>query len=165
MGVNLSARQFQHPKLVEDVAGILEETGLDSSSLILEITESAAIEDAPSAIATLMKLKALGVRFAIDDFGTGYSSLSYLKRFPVDFLKIDRSIIEGVEKDPSNVAIVSATTTLAHALGLKVVAEGVETAEEVKELCILRCDMGQGYYWWKPRSARAMEVLLANINS
>ncbi len=99
MCVNLSAKQFQHPTLVQDVAQVLQETGLDPSSLNLEITESVVMEDARSTIATLKKLKDLGVELTIDDFGTGYSSLSYLKRFPVRFLKIDRSFVERLGKD------------------------------------------------------------------
>jgi diguanylate cyclase (GGDEF)-like protein/PAS domain S-box-containing protein len=166
MNVNVSARQFHHRALVEEVAAALEETGLDPSSLCMEITESVAMENAPSTVVVFRKLKALGVRLAIDDFGAGYSSLSYLKRFPVDTLKVDRSIIEGVERDSGNAAIVSAAITLAHAFGLEAVAEGVETEAEVAELRALGCDTGQGYYWWTPRPADAATALLeANIGT
>lgn len=166
MSVNFSARQFRHPALAEEVAAVLEETGLDPSRLCIEITESAAMEDAPSTISVLRELKELGVEIAIDDFGVGYSSLSYLKRFPVDVIKIDRSIVEGLERDPGNAAIVSASITLAHALGLEAVAEGVETQGEAAELRALGCDFGQGYYWWTPRPAHAAAALLeANLDS
>ena len=105
-------------------------------------------------------------KLAIDDFGVGYSSLSYLKRFPVDALKIDRTIVEGVERDPGNAAIVSAAITLAHALGLEAVAEGVETEGEAAELRNLGCDFGQGYYWGRPRPAHAAAALLeSNLDS
>jgi diguanylate cyclase (GGDEF)-like protein len=166
MNVNFSAHQFHHPALVEEVADALEETGLDPSSLCMEITEGTAMEDAPFTVFVLRKLKELGVKLAIDDFGVGYSTLSYLKRFPVDYIKIDRSIIEGVERDPGNAAIVSATITLAHALGLEAIAEGVETEVEATQLRTLGCDFGQGYYWWRPRPAHAAAALLeANLTS
>lgn len=160
MNVNFSARQFHHPALVEEVTDILRETNLEASSLCIEITESTAMEDAPSTVSVLRELKDLGVKLAIDDFGVGYSSLSYLKRFPVDILKIDRSIIEGLERDAGNAAIASAAITLAHALGLEAVAEGVETRAEATELHALGCDFGQGYYWWEPRPAHAAAALL-----
>jgi diguanylate cyclase (GGDEF)-like protein/PAS domain S-box-containing protein len=160
VNVNLSARQFYAPDLVQQVAGVLEETALDAGSLVLEITEGAAMEEAASTVATLSALKELGVKLAIDDFGTGYSSLSYLKRFPVDVIKIDRSIVEGLSQDRGDSAIVAATLTLAHALGLEVIAEGVETSEEVAELQALGCDFGQGYYWWTPQPAKETASLL-----
>jgi EAL domain-containing protein (putative c-di-GMP-specific phosphodiesterase class I) len=109
MSVNLSAQQFRNPNLVEEVAKVLGETGLDPRDLTLEITESVAMGDALATIAIFRELKNLGIRLAIDDFGTGYSSLSYLKRFPVNVLKVDRSLIKGIEQDPANTAIVSAT--------------------------------------------------------
>jgi EAL domain-containing protein (putative c-di-GMP-specific phosphodiesterase class I) len=159
--VNLSAGQFQHPGLVEDIARNLRETGLDPSILVLEITESIIIEDEPHTIATLEKLKSLGVKLAIDDFGTGYSSLSYLKRFPVDYLKIDRSIIHDLEQDPKDVAIVSAAVTLAHALGTQAIAEGVETSGQLRQLREFGCDCGQGHYFYEPRpSEAAIEAFL-----
>jgi diguanylate cyclase (GGDEF)-like protein/PAS domain S-box-containing protein len=166
MHVNFSARQFHYPALIEEVADILEETELEPSSLCMEITESTAMDDAPFTIIVFRKLKELGVSLAIDDFGAGYSSLSYLKRFPVDAIKIDRSIVEGVERDPGNAAIVSAAITLAHALGLEAIAEGVETEVEATELHTLGCDFGQGYYWSKPRPAHAAaELLETNLDS
>jgi EAL domain-containing protein (putative c-di-GMP-specific phosphodiesterase class I) len=128
--------------LVEDVARNLREAGLDPNILVLEITESVIMEDEPHTTATLEKLKSLGVKLAIDDLGTGYSSLSYLKRFPVDYLKIGRSIIEDLEQDPKYVAIVSAAVTLACALGRQAIAEGVETSEQLRQLQELGCDCG-----------------------
>ncbi|MEJ7872837.1 MAG: EAL domain-containing protein, partial [Rubrobacteraceae bacterium] len=129
--VNLSARQFQYHALVEEVAAILRETGLDPASLDLEITESVVMEDAPSTLATLQKLKDLGVNLAIDDFGTGYSSLAYLRRLPVGMLKIDRSFVENIGDDAKNEALLSGVIGIASGLGLYVVAEGVETAEQL----------------------------------
>jgi diguanylate cyclase (GGDEF)-like protein/PAS domain S-box-containing protein len=166
INVNLSARQFYDPDLVERVAGVLEETALEPSSLVLEITEGTAMEEALSTTTTLAALRGLGVKLAIDDFGTGYSSLSYLKRFPVDAIKIDRAIVEGLGRDRGDSAIVSATITLAHALGLEVIAEGVETDEEAAELLALGCDVGQGYYWWTPQPAGETAALLgAHLDS
>jgi EAL domain-containing protein (putative c-di-GMP-specific phosphodiesterase class I) len=118
------------------------------------------MQDAPLTLATLRALRGLGAKLAIDDFGTGYSSLSYLKRFPVDVIKIDRSIVEGLGRDRSDSAIVSATITLAHALDLEVIVEGVETAAEAAELRSLGCAFGQGCYWWAPQPARNMAALL-----
>ena len=162
MCVNLSARQFQHPELARDIARVLRETGLDPRDLCLEITESAVMKDVQSTIATLQELKALGVKFAIDDFGTGYSSLSYLKRFPVSYLKIDRSFIDGLEKDPEDTVLVSGVITLAHTLGMQVIAEGVETVGQLARLRELGCDEAQGNYFSEPVWGRAITTLLAN---
>jgi EAL domain-containing protein (putative c-di-GMP-specific phosphodiesterase class I) len=161
MSVNLSARQFQHPKLARDIAQLLEETGLDGRALCLEITESVVMEDAPHTATTLRRLKALGVQLAIDDFGTGYSSLSYLKRFPVDYLKIDRSFIEEFREDPEATAVVSGIIALAHTLGIRVVAEGVESAEQAERLRRLRCDLAQGNHFSEPLPSEAALDLLA----
>jgi diguanylate cyclase (GGDEF)-like protein len=165
VSVNLSARQFRYPELVEEVAEVLSETALDPRDLILEVTESAAMEDALSTITIFRELKGLGVKLAIDDFGIGYSSLSYLKRFPVDVLKVDRSLVTGIERYPANVAIVSAIITLAHGLGLKVIVEGVETAGELVKLRSLGAELGQGYYWWRAStSEETTELLAATLN-
>jgi diguanylate cyclase (GGDEF)-like protein/PAS domain S-box-containing protein len=158
--VNISARQLYDPDLVGCVAGVLRQTGMEPSSLVLEITESSAMEDAPATMATLRQLRELGVKLAIDDFGNGYSSLSYLKRFPVDVIKIDRSLVEGLGQDRGDSAIVSATIALAHALGLEVIAEGMETVEAVAELRSLGCNFGQGNYWWTSQPAEETEALL-----
>ena len=162
MFVNLSARQFRHPELVEEVSAALTETGMDPHDLALEITESVMMGERSTARDILWALKDLGLTLVMDDFGTGYSSITYLKSFPVDILKMDRSMVEGIDEDPENRAIVSATTRLAHALGLEVVAEGVETAGELDELRSVGCDFAQGYYWQRPCSAeKTMKLLTA----
>ncbi len=163
MSVNLSARQFQHPDLVEEAAQILQETGLESSSLVLEITEGVVMEAVESTVATLRKLKSLGVQLAIDDFGTGYSSLSYLKRFPVDSLKIDKSFVDGLGQNPEDTAIVRAVTMLADTLGVRVTAEGVERADQLARLKALGCELGQGYYFTRPMLATAVDALFAAV--
>ncbi|HEY3240413.1 MAG TPA: EAL domain-containing protein [Acidimicrobiia bacterium] len=153
LSVNLSARQLGVPELIDTVRNTLNETGLDPSRLCLEITESVLMDDVGSSIEALLDLKALGVRLAIDDFGTGYSSLSYLRRFPVDVVKLDRSFVAGMGVDPAATAIVAAVVNLAHALGIVVVAEGVETEAQLVALRALRCDRAQGYYWNRPLPA------------
>ena len=164
MSVNLSARQFHYPELVVEVAEVLRETAVDPGDLILEITESAAMEDALSTTAIFRELKDLGVKLAIDDFGIGYSSLSYLKKFPVDALKVDRSLVKGIERDPANVAIVSALLTLTRGLGLKMIVEGVETAGEFAKLRSLEAELGQGHYWWQASPpAEITELLTATF--
>jgi diguanylate cyclase (GGDEF)-like protein/PAS domain S-box-containing protein len=161
MSVNLSIRQFQHPALVAEVARILAESGLEPGRLVLEITESVVTDDALATIDTLRRLKELGVQLAIDDFGTGYSSLSYLKSFPVDILKIDKSFIGGSE-EAGGLAILSAVIGLARALGLTVVAEGVEKVEQLARLRALEAELGQGYLFSKPLTADAVGELLAD---
>jgi diguanylate cyclase (GGDEF)-like protein/PAS domain S-box-containing protein len=158
--VNLSAKQFREPKLTETVSRVLRETGLDPTCLHLEITESTAMSDAPATVATLEDLKALGVRMVIDDFGTGYSSLSYLERFPVDYVKIDRSFVGKVEEDPGATDLVFGMVSLAHALGIKVIAEGVETEGQLVRLQRMRCDLAQGIYFSEPLSGEAVGMLL-----
>ena len=160
MSVNLSARQFEDPDLAQDVARALRQTGLDPHSLILEITESVAMKDVRSSIDTFGELKALGVKLAIDDFGTGYSSLSYLKRFPANYLKIDRSFVVGLGEDPDDKELVSGMVGLAHALGLKVIAEGVKSAEQLAWLQEMGCDFAQGYYFGRPLSREAASEFL-----
>jgi predicted signal transduction protein with EAL and GGDEF domain len=161
MSVNLSARQFQHPTLVEDIAQVLQQTGLQRRVLKLEITESVVMQKAESTVTTLRKLKDLGIQLAIDDFGTGYSSLSYLKRFPVDTLKIDRAFVDGLGQDPHDTAIVEAVIALAKALNLSVTAEGIETAEQRSRLRLMGCDLGQGYYFDRPLAPEALSRRLA----
>jgi len=153
VSVNLSPRQFNDPRLVEMISSVLKESGLPARLLELEITETTAMQQTDVTMATLGKLKNLGVSIAIDDFGTGYSSLAYLKRFPVDKLKIDRAFIADVPADKDNKAIVAATVALAHALGLKVVAEGVETEAQLEFLQTCRCDFLQGFLAGKPVDA------------
>jgi CheY-like chemotaxis protein len=155
--VNVSPRQLQDPGLVDLVADALTLSGLDPSGLVLEITESATVSDTEATIQRLHSLKRLGVGLAIDDFGTGYSSLTYLRRFPVDMLKIDRSFVAGMTQNPEDAAIVSHVVGLAHVFGLKVVAEGVETVQELEELTRLGCDYAQGYNWRRPSSFAEVE--------
>jgi EAL domain-containing protein (putative c-di-GMP-specific phosphodiesterase class I) len=150
MCVNLSAVEFRDPALVDDLGAILRDCGLPAGGLELEITEGVVMADAPGTAEALARLKALGVRLALDDFGTGYSSLAYLKRFPVDALKIDRSFVAGLGRDPVDTALVGAVVTLGHALGLQVVAEGVATAGHAARLAALGCDLGQGYHFAPP---------------
>jgi len=158
--VNLSARQFAHPNLVEVVAGILSETGVDPASVYLEITESVLMEDAESTSGALRELKSLGVSLAVDDFGTGYSSLLYLKRFPVDELKVDRTFVAGLLGNAEDAAIVAAVVNLAHTLGVKAVAEGVESSGQAARLIELGCDFGQGYHFGRPMPADSMPIQL-----
>jgi EAL domain-containing protein (putative c-di-GMP-specific phosphodiesterase class I) len=153
IAVNLSARQFNDPNLPKVVARALKETGLPPRLLELEITESTAMQQTDVTLRTLRKLKQLGVSIAIDDFGTGYSSLSYLRRFPVDKVKIDRSFVAELPADRDQGAIVSAIVALAHALQIRVVAEGVETDAQRDFLRSCGCDFIQGYLTGKPADA------------
>jgi len=153
VSVNISARQFRQRDLAEMIGGLLEETGLEPHWLNLEITESTVMENVRDSIRTLRQLKDLGVHLAIDDFGTGYSSLGYLKRFPFDALKIDQSFIRDIDTDPDNASITIAMITLAHNLKLKVVAEGVETQEQLAFLVAHECDQMQGYLFSRPVAA------------
>ena len=153
LSVNLSARQLSDPQVIDSVWEVLRETGLEPSRLCLEITESVLMDDVESSVEALLGLKALGVRLAIDDFGTGYSSLSYLRRFPVDTVKIDRSFVSGLGTDPAAEAIVAAVVNLAHAIGLVVVAEGVETEQQLVLVRALGCDRAQGFFWSRPLDA------------
>jgi diguanylate cyclase (GGDEF)-like protein len=162
MSVNLSAKQFQNPKLVEEITRALDESGLAPSCLKLEITESTVMQDAPVTLTKLNELKELGVRLAIDDFGTGYSSLGYLKRFPVDTLKIDRSFVKGLSPDGGDNAIVRAVVTVAKSLNMDVTAEGVETEGQLAELKALGCDRGQGFLFARPVTAERVAPLLAS---
>jgi diguanylate cyclase (GGDEF)-like protein len=159
--VNLSTRQFQHPDIVEQVKHALEETQLEARFLELEISERTAMSGPESASQTLRALKALGVKIAIDDFGTGSSSLSFLKRFPIDALKIDRSFIAEITRDPDDAAIANAVIALAHTLKLRVVAEGVETADQLSFLMARHCDQGQGFLFGAPRPAADCARLLS----
>jgi diguanylate cyclase (GGDEF)-like protein len=162
MSVNLSARQVQQDNLVEEVAGILRQSGLAPQSLRLEITENVVMNDAPATLAKLHALRDLGIRLAIDDFGTGYSSLNYLQRFPVETLKIDRSFVKGIGRRAEDTAIVQAVITVAKSLDLNVTAEGIETGEQLTRLQALGCDRGQGYYFARPLAADHIRALMSN---
>ena len=158
ISVNLSARQFLQNDILQQCRTILFETQLSLSSLTLEVTESAMMPNPEAAIDLMMQLKDLGIKIAMDDFGTGYSSLSYLHRFPLDSLKIDRSFVSRIMEDDE---IVRTILTLGHNLGLKVVAEGVETMEQVARLQSLGCEYAQGYYFSVPINAQEATDLLA----
>jgi diguanylate cyclase len=161
MSVNLSARQCAHPDLVDLVATTLRETGVDPATICLEITETAVMADMEAGVGVLDQLRTLGVSLAIDDFGTGWSSLRALQRFPVDEVKIDKSFVDGVAVDPEEAAIVAAVVSLSHALGLRTVAEGVETVAQVDRLRNLGCDVAQGYFFWRPAAPADLTTLLS----
>ena len=160
VSVNVSPRQFRHESLVQTVAEVLQSTGLEPRYLELELTESMVMHDAPQLVAMLDELKDLGVKIAVDDFGTGYSSLSYLKRFPVDRLKVDRSFVENMTTEADDATIVRTIIALGHNLGLKVVAEGVETAQQARALRAYQCDEAQGFLFARAVSARVLPRLI-----
>jgi EAL domain-containing protein (putative c-di-GMP-specific phosphodiesterase class I) len=161
ISVNLSLRQFQQYDIVQSVRRVLAETGLDAGALELEITETAAMQNAESTVEILQSLRELGVSIAIDDFGTGYSSLNYLKRFPITAVKIDRAFIRDLGTSEGDAAIVSAVVGIARALKLRVIAEGVETQEQLAFLRRRSCDAAQGYLFSRPVSASALPDRLA----
>jgi diguanylate cyclase (GGDEF)-like protein/PAS domain S-box-containing protein len=166
VAVNLSARQFNERTLLSDVSAALTESGLPPANLELEITESMVMADAEDAIATLRRLKAMGLSISVDDFGTGYSSLSYLKRFPLDALKIDQSFVRDLTNDSDDRSIVAAIISLARSLNLQVVAEGVETADHMGHLAAGGCDLIQGYLISRPLpSAEAASFLRHHAES
>lgn len=162
VSVNLSSKHFAAPGLVEQISTIIEDTKIDAANLRIEITESAVMENAETAIAMLKEIKQLGVRISIDDFGTGYSSLSYLHRFPVDTLKVDRSFVNTMEDGTENGEIVRTILALAKALKLSVVAEGVESIHQFHQLRILGCEFGQGYLFSRPLPVAEAEKFLSN---
>ena len=161
VSVNLSARQFQHPDLVAEVGSALAASGLEPSRLVLEITESVLMQTTTTTIGKLADLRRIGVRLAIDDFGTGYSSLGYLERFPVDILKIDKTFIDGIGERGNRPVLARAIVQLGRALGLQVVAEGIERQEQATVLRRLGCTRGQGYLFARPMAADEVEPLLA----
>ena len=162
VAVNVSARQLRRRDFCETVAGALAESGLPPEYLELEITESSVMENPKEAIEILERLRRMGLSLAIDDFGTGYSSLAYLKLFPIDHLKIDRSFVRDIEHDLNDRAIAFGTIALAHSLGLNVIAEGVETSDQLELLCTNGCDEVQGYLFSKPLSNEAALDFLLN---
>ena len=161
ISVNISSVQFNQPDLIDSIKNTLASTGLAPHQLELEVTETALMQDAESAIAILTELKSLGIRIAIDDFGTGYSSLSYLKQLPIDTLKIDNCFVRGATKDPKNQAILQSTIELAHRLNLSVVAEGIENQDELLLLSQYQCDFLQGYWVGRPMNHVGIEKALA----
>jgi diguanylate cyclase (GGDEF)-like protein/PAS domain S-box-containing protein len=165
VAVNLSARQFQQQNLVDTVRNALLHAELDPELLELEITETTAMQNAQATVEVLRNLRALGVRISIDDFGTGYSSLDYLKRFPIDAVKIDRAFVRDISSDDSDLAIVSAVIGIARSLGLGVIAEGVETAEQVAVLREYGCKEAQGFYFSRPVPPEAIAALVAEQQS
>ena len=160
IAVNLSTRQLGHPGLVRLVADTLEETGVDPASLCLEITETVLMQDADRAVVLLEELKSLGVTLSLDDFGTGYSSLSYLQRFPVDVVKVDQSFVGGLVDRPGDASIVAAVRDVTRSLGLGVVAEGIETPEQLHRLQAMGYEKGQGYLFARPGPAEGLHELL-----
>jgi diguanylate cyclase (GGDEF)-like protein len=162
VSVNLSSKQFITSNLSEQVRQILKETGVEPHSLKLEITESMVMENFETAIEMLNQLRTLGIELSIDDFGTGYSSLSYLHRFPISTLKIDRSFVSRMSDNNENAEIVRTIVMLARSLKMDVVAEGVETQDQLAQLAMLECEYGQGYYFAKPLDGEGAGKLLAD---
>jgi EAL domain-containing protein (putative c-di-GMP-specific phosphodiesterase class I) len=163
LAVNISSRQFRGngEDLVQTVERMLEESGLQAGNLELEVTENLLMEDITETVTQFQRLNAMGVNLSIDDFGTGYSALSYLKRFPFDLLKIDREFVRNIISDPEDAALTTAIITMAQSLGLKVIAEGIETEQQLAFLREKRCDLAQGYFFSKPVPAEAFRQLLA----
>ena len=160
MAVNLSARQFWQSDLVESIARGLAQSGLPPEHLELELTESMVMRNVDTAIGKMHELSAMGIRLSIDDFGTGYSSLAALKRFPIHTLKIDKSFVKEVTINPNDAAIASSIIALAHTMNLTVVAEGIETLDQLEFLLERGCEIGQGYYFSKPLPADEAERML-----
>ncbi len=165
MNVNISSRQFSQPDLITVLDQVCEQTQCDPRTLSLEITEGEIMSSSPQVTSTLKHLKQRGIKLCIDDFGTGYSSLSYLDRFPIDSLKIDRSFVSRIGSSGENTQTIRAIITLAHNLNIEVVAEGVETLEQLIQLKILNCEKVQGFFYSKPvDAAQATQLLEADRN-
>jgi EAL domain-containing protein (putative c-di-GMP-specific phosphodiesterase class I) len=160
MAVNISAMEFRDEHFLEGIFDILEETGLDSKCLELELTESVLMKRAESTESILKTLRARGVQVAVDDFGTGYSSLSYLRKFPIDALKIDQSFVRQITTAPDETSIVTAIISMGRSLNLRVVAEGVETQTELAFLQAHQCEEAQGYFFSRPVPAAQFAALL-----
>ncbi|WP_044748757.1 EAL domain-containing protein [Bacillus alveayuensis] len=165
ISVNVSATQFQQPGFLDDVKMALKESGLEPSHLNLELTESLMLRNIHYSIQLMKEIQKLGVHVSIDDFGTGYSSLSYLKNLPINALKIDRSFIQNLHENDSDIAIVKAIITMGHGLQLKVVAEGVETEQQIRLLKELRCHYAQGYMMYKPMNIEEFEKKMFRLNN
>jgi EAL domain-containing protein (putative c-di-GMP-specific phosphodiesterase class I) len=162
LAVNLSATQFRHQNLVEVIRSALTAENLDARCLEIELTESAVMTNPEESVGVLKQLRKMGVTVAVDDFGTGYSSLSYLRRFPIDKLKIDRSFVRDLATSRTDESIVRAIISLAHSVGLQVVAEGVETEEQLRCVRALGCDHWQGYYCCEPQPAELFGAMLVD---
>ena len=165
ISINLSPRQFRDAELVATISGLLEEHDLPGDCLEMEITEGMLMAGTSAVNEALARLNELGVRIAMDDFGTGYSSMSNLRRYPFDVLKIDKSFIQDITTDEADRELVAATIVMAHALGLKVVAEGVETASQLDILRRLKCDFAQGYLFARPMPAEELGAYLREAPS
>jgi EAL domain-containing protein (putative c-di-GMP-specific phosphodiesterase class I) len=162
VSVNVAAKQLQRDRIVDDVYAALSASGFDAGSLVLELTESALMQNVDVTVTRLKMLKAIGVRLAIDDFGTGFSSLAYLQQFPIDILKIDRSFVSGIGDAEKSAAIVRTFVQLGRALGLEVIAEGIETDVQRRQLQAVHVDTGQGFLLARPIEAEAVDRLLRN---
>jgi EAL domain-containing protein (putative c-di-GMP-specific phosphodiesterase class I) len=165
IAVNISPRQFAAPDFLGRIEALLARTRINPACIELEITEGVMVDDAESAIVLLQQLRALGVKLAIDDFGTGYSSLAYLSRFPIHKLKIDQSFVRNMQTQKEQRAIVQATISLGHNLGLTVIAEGVETEAQRSLLRNWQCDEMQGYYYSRPLPPAAAFKFLETASS
>ncbi len=163
VAVNVSPQQLQHDDFPGTVAEILETTGLPPQNLEIEVTETSLMQDPEAGIRTLNALRKMGVKIAIDDFGTGYSSLGYLKRLPIDSVKLDASFVKDATRHPDDAALVMAIITLAHNLRKKVIAEGIESEDQLAFLRLLRCDEGQGYFLGRPGSSDELGFTLASL--
>jgi len=161
VSVNISSRELEQPDIVEDLAITLRDNGLEASSLTLEISESVAVGKIPAVVNVLKDIKALGVCLAIDDFGTGHSSTTYLEHLPADFLKLDRTLVSELGHDIQYWKLALGTISLARFLGLKTIAEGVETAQQLKWLRTLRCDLVQGFYIREPLQGETASAIIA----
>ena len=165
LAVNVSARQFRHSHFVDEVLGVLEETGANPHRLKLELTETLLLDDVEDTILRMDTLREAGLGFSLDDFGTGYSSLSYLKRLPLDQLKIDQSFVRDLLTDVNDASIARTIVTLAHSLDLGVIAEGVETQEQRDMLASLGCHTWQGYLFGRPGPADALVQSVASATT
>ena len=161
MSINLASHQIREPDLLDKLDVILAETGVDGGSIRLEITEGTLMDQGEQTINKLAQLRARNIQLSIDDFGQGYSSLSYLHRFPINILKIDRAFVNQMTDGGENIEIVRTITMLAHTLNMSVVAEGVETEQQVEILKKLGCEFGQGYLFSRPLAAPAAEQVIA----
>jgi diguanylate cyclase (GGDEF)-like protein len=161
ISVNISGLQFLRPELIAQVDLLLRETGLDGADLKLEITESVIMENAEYAMDMLRQMKAQNIRLCIDDFGTGYSSMSYLRRYPIDTVKIDKSFTTRIDTDPESLEIVKTVVTMAHNLGKDIIAEGVETREQLAQIKALKCEYAQGFFFSKAVDCQAAESLIS----